>query len=316
MPASYREIDYRVRPGKYAERLMMVEAFRRLRFGTLETYQYVGLGSVYFSDFSLIHKALGITKLVSIERNEHDKARFEANIPFGCVEMMWGDTGSELPKVDLDLRSIIWLDYDGRLSRSVLADVREVAARAVTGSVLAITVQSRFDRITREDRTDGSVEAVVAALGEERVPFDLTTKDIRGEGTGKLYRNVIVEELTRTLADRNIGRHTGQQLRFRQILNFRYEDGVRMMTVAFVFFDAGQEALFNMCRFEDLDFYRHGEDAFEIEIPKLTPRETRFLDSQMPRPLEELKLAAVPERDARQYSKIYRYFPNIAFVEG
>lgn len=316
MPASYREIDYRVRPGKYAERLMMVEAFRRLRFGTLETYQYVGLGSVYFSDFSLVHKALGITKLVSIERAEHDRPRFEANIPFGCIEMMWGETGSELPKIDLDLRSIVWLDYDGRLSRAVLGDVREFAARAVTGSVLAITAQSRFERVSQEDGTDASVEAVVAALGEERVPFELATKDLRGDGTGRLYRNVIVEELTRTLADRNVGRHQGQEMRFRQILNFRYEDGVRMMTVAFVFFDAGQEALFNLCRFEDLEFYRDGEDIFEIEIPKLTPREARFLDAQMPRSLAEIDLAAVPERDARQYSKIYRYFPNIAIVDG
>ncbi|WP_412549856.1 O-methyltransferase [Sinorhizobium meliloti] len=46
MPASYREIDYRIRPGKHAERLMMVEAFRHLRFGTVASYQYVGLGSV------------------------------------------------------------------------------------------------------------------------------------------------------------------------------------------------------------------------------------------------------------------------------
>ena len=55
---SYRKIDYRVRPGKYAERLMMIESFRRLRFATIESYQYVGLGSVYFSDFYLIHRAL------------------------------------------------------------------------------------------------------------------------------------------------------------------------------------------------------------------------------------------------------------------
>lgn len=316
MPGSYREIDYRIRPGKYAERLMMVEAFRRLRFGTVESYQYVGLGSVYFSDFILVHKALGISKLVSIERAEHDKERFEANIPFGCIEMLWGDTSSELSKVDFNLRTISWLDYDGRLSRSMLGDIREVAGRAISGSVLAVTVQSRFDRVVHDDGTDGSVDAIAEALGEERVPFDLEAKDLRGDGTGKLYRNIIFEEITRTLADRNAGRHHAQQMRFRQILNFRYEDGVKMMTVAFVFFDAGQEGILNLCHFDHLEFFREGEEVFDIAIPKLTPKEVRFLDGQMPNALENLNLAAVPSKDAGQYAKIYRYFPNVAFVDG
>lgn len=316
MSGSYRDIDYRIRPGKYAERLMMVEAFRRLRFGSVESYQYVGLGSVYFSDFILIHKALGISKLISIERAHHDKERFEANIPFGCIEMLWGETTSELPKVDFGLRTITWLDYDGRLNRPILGDIREIVKKAVTGSVLAITVQSRFDRVTNEDGTDGSAAALVSALGEDRVPFDLAEKDLRGDGTGKVYRDIIVEEITRTLADRNAGHVHAQQMRFRQILNFRYEDGVRMMTVAFVFFDAGQEAIYNLCNFEQLEFCRGDEDVFQIEIPKLTPKEVRFLDSQMPRDADELELFAVPLRDARQYTKIYRYFPNVAFVDG
>lgn len=294
----------------------MIEAFRRLRFGTVESYQYIGLGSVYFSDFSLVHKALGITKLVSIERAEHDKKRFEANIPFGCIEMLWGETSTQLPNIDLGLRTIAWLDYDGRLSRSVLGDIREVAKRAATGSVLAVTVQSRFDRSSHEDGTDSSVNTIKEALGEERVPFDLETKDLRGDGTGALYRKIIVEEISSTLAARNAGCHHAQQMHFRQILNFRYEDGVRMMTVAFVFFDAGQEGIFNLCHFEQLDFFRGDEGIFDIAIPKLTPKEVRFLDSQMPNVIENLDLAALPQKDAVQYAKIYRYFPNVAFVDG
>ena len=136
MAASYREIDYRVRPGKYAERLMMAEAFRRLRFASVESYQYVGLGSVYFSDFRLMHRTLNVTKMVSIEEAVHDRLRFEANLPFSCIDMLWGGTASELPKVDLSLRSILWLDYDGRLTKSVLADLREVAGRAAGGTVI------------------------------------------------------------------------------------------------------------------------------------------------------------------------------------
>ena len=316
MPASYREIDYRIRPGKHSERNMMVEAFRRLRFGTVESYQYVGLGSVYFSDFLLMHRALGISRLVSIERAEHDRQRFEANKPFECVEMMWGDTSAELPKVDFDMRSIVWLDYDGRLGRSILGDIREVAGRAVGGTVLAVTVQCRFDRISGEDGADRSVEKLVGELGSERVPHDISVGDIRGSGTGRLFRNVIQQEIAEAIAERNAGRHSAQEMRFKQILNFRYEDGVKMMTVAFVFYDAGQEQILALCGFEDLAFFRDGEESFDIEIPKLTPREIKFLEAQMPRDADDLDLQAIPSRDASQYARIYRYFPNLAFVDG
>lgn len=317
MAGSYREIDYRVRPGKYAERLMMVEAFRRLRFGSVESYQYVGLGSVYFSDFTLIHRALGISKMISIENNEHDRERFEANIPFGCIEMLWGDTSARLPNVELGGRSIIWLDYDGRLSRPVLGDIAEVSSRVGGGSVLAVTAQCKFDRMTREDGSDASLDAVKEALGAERVPFDMQSKDLRGDGTAQVFWQAMTEEIRTALQARNVGVHVGQQMLFRQFLNFRYEDGVRMMTVAWVFYDAGQQHLYDMCRFEDLTFFRDGLDPFAIAIPKLTPKEIKSLEAQMPEAAgAELQLGAIPPKDARQYATIYRYFPNVAFVES
>ena len=68
MTASFRKIDYRVRPAKHAERMMMCEAFARLgAFDELPSYQYVGLGSVYFVDFLLFHRILGIRDMVNIE---------------------------------------------------------------------------------------------------------------------------------------------------------------------------------------------------------------------------------------------------------
>lgn len=316
MAASYRAIDYRIRPAKHAERLMMVEAFRRLRFGSLESYQYIGLGSVYFSDFSLIHRTLGISTMISIEREEHDRDRFESNIPFGCVQMLWGDTASELPKVDLQHRSIVWLDYDGRLDRSVLGDVAEVTRRAASGTVLAVTVQCRFDR-GGGDGESGPVEALIEALGEERVPFDTNAKMLAGNGTGRVFRSIIAQEITNALEARNIGLAPLQCMQARQILNFRYEDGVRMMTVAFVLFDAGQLSHYQMCQFEQLAFHCDADDAFDIAIPKLTTREIKALECQMPLSnLDDLILNAIPEKDARQYARIYRYFPNVTFVDG
>lgn len=316
MAASYREIDYRIRLGKYAERVMMVDAFRRLKFATPNSYQYVGLGSVYFSDFSLVHRTLGITNMVSIERNEYDKNRFIDNIPFRCIEMRWGDTATELSKIDFRLRSITWLDYDGRLSRAILNDITDVTARAVSGSVLAVTVQSRFDRATGDDGSDRSVHALVDTLGADRVPHDLSTKELMGKGTSKLFRNVVFNEIERAIESRNATLPHGQRMKFSQIFNFRYEDGVLMTTVGVVFFDVGQQGLFEMCGFQDLEFVRPGEEAFEISIPKLTPSEVKRLEAQMPIGNSlPLSIGSIPKGDADKYACLYRYFPSVAFVE-
>jgi hypothetical protein len=68
MANSFRKIDYRLRPAKAVERRMMAESFLRLRpFGSVETYRYVGMGSVYFADFSLFHAVCGFETMVSIE---------------------------------------------------------------------------------------------------------------------------------------------------------------------------------------------------------------------------------------------------------
>src|ERR1700712_3390037 len=76
LAGSFKKIDYRLRPAKHAERVMLCDLFRRMRFSPPETYQYVGFGSVAFIDFRLVHRTLGIRQMISIEEtsdeNEQD----------------------------------------------------------------------------------------------------------------------------------------------------------------------------------------------------------------------------------------------------
>lgn len=139
-PSSYERINYSLRPAKAIERKMMCEAFRRLTpFGSVHTYRYVGFGSAYFSDFALFHRALGIHDMVSVEKDEANESRFVANRPFKCIRLEFGHSNDVLPRLNWDVRTIAWLDYDGRLTESVLRDVELVAARAVRGTVLVLS---------------------------------------------------------------------------------------------------------------------------------------------------------------------------------
>ncbi len=70
MSESYMQINYSLRPAKSVERKMLCEAIKRLAvFDKIESYKYVGFGSAYFSDFSLIHRSLGIEDMLSIEKD-------------------------------------------------------------------------------------------------------------------------------------------------------------------------------------------------------------------------------------------------------
>ena len=146
MPGSFRKIDYRLRPGKHAERVMLVDLFKRMRFAPIETYQYIGFGSVAFVDFRMVHKALGIKDLISIEDtdDESERERFRNNNPYAGLMLHFGNSSGVLPALDYSKRSLVWLDYDGALSRSMANDLAAVGRQAKSGTFVAVTFTTAF----------------------------------------------------------------------------------------------------------------------------------------------------------------------------
>ena len=309
MTKSYRKIDYRLRPAKHAERLMMCDAFRRLRFGVVSSYQYVGLGSVYFADFLLFHRALGINRMYSIEDGGGDQQRFLDNRPFANIELLWGKTASELSKIDLGLRTIAWLDYDGRLSRPVLDDIATVVSGISSGSLFSVSVQcapTKFDPA----QPNACMDSYAQEFGGDAVDPALDDEALLGWGTATVFKYAMDLEIAAALAARNGVRPPDQKMEYHQIFHFRYMDGANMLTIGGVFLDHGQRHLLNLCAFEELDFVRPGQDPFTIEIPQLTSRELRKLDAQMPVSGGPLDHGSMPASEAAKFAKTYRYLPH------
>src|SRR5258708_32708454 len=78
---------------------------------------YIGFGSVWFSDFTMAHRLLGIRDMVSIERDEVVFKRAQFNRPYRTLEVMKGDSYSAiahlLTQPSLACRPcIVWLHYD------------------------------------------------------------------------------------------------------------------------------------------------------------------------------------------------------------
>lgn len=321
---SYESINYSVRAAKSTERKMLVDALRRCSvFASLSSYRYVGFGSAYFTDLSLVHRALGIENLISIEdATEAKRPRFNFNRPYECVTVLFGRAIEVLPTLDWTERTIAWLDYDRALNSEKLSDIATICAAAPSGSVLAVSVNVD----TRE--LEGSEESIQADVAERRlarlrdnvgadvVPVDVTAAQLRKWGLSDVSRRIINDTIIKTLTIRNGARRAGTRFKYEQIFHFRYSDNAKMLTVGGVIFDEGEAPKFASATFDDLSFVRRDSEPYEIEVPKLTFREIRHLDQQLPCATGVIASApGVPEIDVANYTKLYRYFPLFTEAE-
>jgi hypothetical protein len=327
--ASFREINYALRPAKAVERKMMLEFFRSLGLGwPLREYRYIGMGSIYFADFQLIHQSLGVTKMISFESSEGDVRRCDFNKPFKCIEVVPGESSKSLLGVAWDIKSIVWLDYDGELNSSGIADCRTCIQNLPSGSILAISINVEtknppHELSSIEEKNKWRLEEFKDRVGLESTPMDLTGASLRGPGIAKACWDVLQRAVTAQLNARN-GRSDIRHdtMHVSQIFHFRYADGASMMTVGWVLYSEEEKSKFEACGFSSIGFMRSDASAFEIRAPKLTPKEIRHLNSALPDgtviPDDAVSALAsktgVPQVDIKRYAEVYRFYPQYAEV--
>ena len=334
---SFRKINYKLRPAKTVERKMIAESFRKLSaFHPLQEYQYIGFGSIYFVDYSLFHKTLGLTKLISIEKEEAARARVEFNKPFSCIKLYFDESSNVLPTLSYEIPSIIWLDYDGRLTSDCLGDINTVCASCTPGSVLLVTVnvQQEFMPMTEEEDentqetenppqrmklSEFRLEKLQEQVSRSKVPASVTGRELNNNGLPKVIREILHNEVTGALDDRNGILPAEEKLHFKQLYNIRYNDGANMLTFGGVFLNESQKEKFNQERFYDLPFCKADTEDYQIKIPNLTNKEVVLLDSRLHDgfDFEQLKvkrnqkdLKIIPESEIRSYAQVYRFYPT------
>ena len=309
------KVNYSLRPAKCIERKMMVEALHRLNgFHELRSYQYIGFGSAWFSDFILFHKSLGIHDMINIEEDVAHEKRYRFNRPYKCIVQHFGPSNSVLPTLPLGKQAIIWLDYTGRLDKSVLEDIQYVSAKAKSGSVLMITVNA-------DPIGDGHLRPVASMLKSEGTDYGrVHAENIDALGkwaTATTYRQMIYDKILLTLRDRNGVLNPNERISYQQIFNFNYRDSEsRMLTTGGLYYENRQSDLVEKCNFRSsFDFFKPEKESYLIDVPILTLREIRMLEAQLPTDCEEIDRKSIPEVDVKKYEKIYRYYPLFTEAE-
>jgi len=161
-----------------------------------------------------------------------------------------------------------------------------------------------------------AIDRFTSAFGRQRVPPEASAKDLVGWPFGKLSRAMLLQEIDAELAIRNSSQTNAEMCR-RIICEIEYEDGAKMVTITVLFYSPEDEPLVDQCHFEGLDFLPNPLAPVRIAVPKLTVREFKKLESQLPlAPGGVLVLGSIPVTDANHFAKMYRYLPNFAVLEG
>lgn len=313
---SFNKIDYRLRPAKHAERLMMMELFRHLRFGPVSEYQYVGFGSVAFIDMKMAHRHLGIHDLVSIEgtRDLVAQQRFEHNKPYNGIDLRFGHSSTVLPQVDFGRRSIVWLDYDGSISRSIANDLEGVARRASSGTFLGVTITTMFPLPVE---TDAREKELARLKGDfpEFLGDDQKASAFDGGKYAEFARTALGSLIARAVADADSAKLPGARRAVHQICNFRYKDGAPMVTFGWIIVKADERDMLEKSRFESLSFFRAHKEHFRIQVPLVTPMEVREMERRLPALADCTDLDWIPEEYRTEFQRIYRYLPHFGVLE-
>lgn len=325
--SSYEKINYALRPAKAIERKMLIEIFSRLYpFSPVDEYQYIGFGSIYFTDFQIINRSLGLTRLISIEKDSDNAERFKLNLPMGCLNLKFGHSNEILPLLDWSPFSIVWLDYDGHLENRCLSDVTTVVKNIRPGSFFIMTVNANADiEPPLEQRTALAkkwgeefslaryrAEKFSARFEDQEPPLPKKGKELNANGLPLIYRDIVLKQIQAILTIRN-GQASGQEIAFKQVVFMTYRDGAKMMTIGGMFVSKDQERDFEACRFSTLPFARFNDESLNIVVPCLTPREMCYLSSVkgLDRPFAQ---HGIPKRDVDSYLEIGRYFPVFSEV--
>lgn len=307
-------VNYVIRPNKNIERKLIAECLSALRPSfDIPTYRYVGMGSFWFIDFVMFHRALGIQEMLSIEHDEH-APRAEFNRPLSCIKIVPGNSKDVLPKLKIEeKKTIFWLDYTKGLQGSVLPDLSEICGRALAGTIVIVTVNASSGQLKNgrdpDDNQLSELETLKYLVGDDLVPAGVRKVDLSLKLFPELLGDILINKLKHSV------REYQSSKRFEVLFNFSYQDDAPMVTVGGMITDDAGRTKLSDCKLErKLDFI--GESQYAINVLPFTSKEKITVDRLLPgggvldKELARTALEwQISDIELSAYEKFYRHYP-------
>ena len=307
---SFDKFNYTLRPSKQVERKLIVELLHKLSIEIPDydfgSYTYLGLGSVYYTDFVLFHKYLYIDRMICAE-SENIPKRMTFNRPYDFIDLHMQPVSDVIPKLERDIRHLVWLDYDTGISEEQLWDIGGAIRVLAPGSFILITVDGEpripddleESEMSRDERKEVAVSRLEETFGS-LFPEPLRVRDFTPHAFPEVLATIIGNQLREAAKGRD-------NLEFAQLVNFRYKDGAQMVSLGGLVDCPERITSVRSSRVMDLTFVNEGATPLAISVPPLTAREKLWLDQQP----EDAELAfEVEESMVRSFRQYRRYYPS------
>lgn len=338
---SYEVFNYRLRSGKSIERDIILAIISQVVTpANLKAYRYIGLGSIFYTDFRLFHRELGINDMISIEKEEDDNeleeeeddgelkeelSRFHFNIPFKCIKLEIGLTTDVIPRLTLnDKKSIVWLDYDGSLEPYMFDDISEILKKVCDDSFFILTCNCSLPRYFHgQDSPDKAQKKLdnFKKNFENLYPPEIQKNDFTQFKRCELLRKMFHNKIKQTLSNLNGVKPDDEKRVFQQLFYFRHKDRAPMLT-----FGGFLTSKQNLTLLEDgnqlnAEFISTSENLVNIEPPIITNREIDLMNRKLPALseadfLNDKEIRFIPKETKKAYMKYYKYLPLYMEARG
>lgn len=274
---SFDSVNYSIRPNKTVERKLVFSGLVEVSAVLdIPSYKFVGMGSLWFVDFLLAHRVLSIKSMTSIEQSELGYKRALYNCPLSCISVLKGDVSTVLPTLPIgESPHLMWFDYEGSISGSVLTDIESAIERCAPNSVLIVTINAKLDQLPQEDHAGEklSVPDSLRSVAGDLVPNPLAPQRLRASDYPRLLSEIIQNQFVHVCAK------SARGLTFTKLFDLPYSDGTPMITVGGVLSDSDHSA--SLAEIIGNGKWRGVVDEV-ISIPPLTVKEKLALDRLMP----------------------------------
>ena len=303
---SYDKVDYRLRPAKQVERRMFLDAFQRMiQSGFyLRKYMYIGFGAVYFYDFRLFHKILGINRMLSVEHNRNDENRIKFNRPFAMLNIKIAEVGDVIQELSMDDKYILWLDYDLPINSTITSDLYQTGVSLSKGSIIIVTVD-----LGNMSDSPNDANKVREYLFEEagHLCDGRRKEDFAASALPKTVGEILTAAIRLGLV--------GRSVEYQQLFNFVYKDTTEMLTIGGVICGNEEKTKLKGLDTDGANYFRMQESKqpYIIRVPLFTRKERSIIDSGEGYDEELVKeIFHGKDEEVKAYKEIYRYLPAYA----
>ncbi len=277
---------YHLRPNKAVDRLMLVEALKRVfTIKPAKEYTYYSLAGPFLEDSKLIHQFFPETKLVSLEEKPEEYKRQRFHRFCRHIKLLEVTLKDFLVTFESKGRQIFWIDYTG-FKYENLAWFGELLTKVSDFSVVRITVQCNLEGLKNKPATYEETKERDAVLAETKNRFE---NDFRGLISVPLdidvftdvekYRRV-VQDLIQVQSQNSLPAIGGRVF---QVLNSSvYRDTTGMLSVTGIVIPTSERTLvakqFKSWKFANLKW----RAPIPISVPVLSVQERLSLQKHLP----------------------------------